>query len=231
MKDILVLYDKVKNIEGVDRFLIDSYIKVILKELNCETIEDLVNLLVDQEKKKEELYHESLELSQKMDEVLSDKKKLLEQKGLLLNELSKKNIRILVMILGVLGVAAGIAVSFFSIQSFIAAIVLVFSTARFGMNLRNKNYVSCNNNEAQLNVICELERDISSLENKNTFALLRLEDSINDITKIMDKISTFLETYASSKEETAVEELVSEVKKEEVVEEDIREKGRGRTLC
>lgn len=229
--DILKLYNKVKNIEGVDTALINSCVKAIVKDADCETLEELVCLMQEKEKEANELHDKSSELNKENYRVLEEKKRVLAEQSELRDALTKKDIVILFAIFGVMGVAAGMVAFFPGILSIIIGIVCVLIAGKIGMDAKNNIWSGYNENQKYLDELTNRECDLSSEMNQKIFMSINLMNSIQDLNKVVETIKTFLESYAKEKGITLEEELTQdEIEQVEEVSEEKLEEGKKRTL-
>lgn len=221
MKNIIDLYNNIKNINGVDIALVDAFIKTLIKKTNCETLEELVNLMQEKENDVSKLHDESIELSEKNSIVLEEQKKLLEEQSKLKRSAENKSGGIIFAILGIMGIAAGLVTVFPSILYIILAVVLVLITAKVGMDINIRNWSACRENEKKLADLEEQELDLNAKSSRNIFLLIDLTNSIQEIKNVMEDVTTFLESYAEAKGVTVEDKLTQdEVVQEETLSEE-----------
>lgn len=209
MEKILKLYETVKNIKGIDMFLIDSYIKVILQKFECETIEELVESVRAKEKEATELHNYSSELNEKLRKIMEEERSLLSHLIDLRNEATYKcTTRVLLPILGVMGVGASCVVIFFNIPSLLLSLVSLFAASRIGLSVRDKIWSEYGVNKARYEELNGQESLLSNEFNQKLFEALSLNNSINELVKTVGDITTFLETYISVTEKVDPESLI-----------------------
>lgn len=205
--------------------LIDAYIKAIIKDANCETLEELVNLKLGKEEEYNKLLNECQELNEESNRVLDDKKNSSEKCFKLREALEKKSMAILLAIFGVLGGAALVVALFPNIVSIVLAVVSVLFAGKIGMNAKANLWTSFNESKSELDELTVLESSLSNEATQKLLASLDLMNSIKDVDKVLGTVETFLESYAKSAGIILEEDLINEE-----VKEDILEESKGRSL-
>lgn len=199
MKDILKLYDELKKIEGVDLALVETYIKLALKESNCANIQELVEMITAKKVEMDAFNDKSKEYSKKLNDNSSEQKVLLNSQIIEHNSITKKSSLLLLAILGVVGIDVVVVVTLFNIPAVIFAIVSILIAAKSGLKLRSRFYTTYDKNQERLD---ELNADaiaISNELNRVLFEVVHLQDTINDLNAVVENISDFIETYISVK--------------------------------
>lgn len=211
MKDIKKLYDQVKNIKGIDMALIDAYISVILKKSGCSSIEELVELVYKKERKAAALHDSSTELNKKIFSIMEEERQLLSQQMVLKDEaVFKSTVRVLLPIIGVMGIGAACVTIFFNLPSVVLAVIALLVAAKVGLSARDRIWSEFNLCKARYDELCSQDATFSEDLNENLFASLNLNSEINDLGKIFADITTFLETYISVTEKVDPESLVQD---------------------
>lgn len=199
MKDILKLYDELKKIEGVDLALVETYIKLALKESNCANLQELVEIITAKKAEMDAFNDKSKEYSKKLNDNSSEQKALLNSQIIEHNSITKKSSLLLLAILGVVGIDVVVVVTLFNIPAVIFAIVTILIAAKSGLKLRSRFYKTYDKNQERLD---ELNADaiaISNELNRALFEVVHLQDTINDLNAVVENISDFIETYISVK--------------------------------
>lgn len=217
MENILKLYEIIKNTKGVDIALIDSYIKVILKDSECETIEELINLIKEKENEAATLHESTSELNQNLDNIMKEERKLLDQQIDLKNEASSKSIiKVLLPILGVMGIGVVCVVIFFNISVLLLALASLFAAVKIGLNAKEIIWSDYNINVAKLDELSTQEIDLNSQFNQKLYEAIGLNNSIDGLGKTVKDIVTFLETYVTVSKKNESESLTQDTTLEEV---------------
>lgn len=217
MENILKLYEIIKNTKGVDIALIDSYIKVILKDSECETIEELINLIKEKENEAATLHESTSELNQNLYNIMEEKRKLLDQQIDLKNEASSKSlIKVLLPILGVMGIGVVCVVIFFNIPVLLLALASLFAAVKIGLNAKEIIWSDYNINVAKLDELSTQEIDLNSQFNQKLYEAIGLNNSIDGLGKTVKDIVTFLETYVTVSKKNESESLTQDTTLEEV---------------
>lgn len=225
MKDILKLYNELKKIEGVDLALVETYIKLALKESNCANLQELVELIAKKKEEVDAYNKKSKEYSKKLSDNSSEQKALLNSQNIEHNSITKKSSLLLLAILGVGTIDVAVIVILFNIPAVIFAVVTYLLAAKFGLKLRSRFYKTYDKNQERLNELNDEATTISNEFNRVLFEIVHLQDTINDLNAVVENISDFIETYISvktnpeslSQEEDLVDETI-EIDSQETVE-------------
>ncbi len=216
--NILELYEKIKNIKGVDIALLDSYLKVILKDADCESVEELFQKISEYNYSLEQKKNESEELSSKLDCIMNLKSQLITEKIEIRDLATAKSMLLLLGVFIIMAIAAAsIAINFTLLTCVIAAASVVISGFTY-TKINNKIMQTYYDILDKCDKTDEEEKTYSLDHNKVVEDLLSLNEQGRILNKVNDEACTFINTYLDSILESKedAEKLEVDSEKEEV---------------
>lgn len=196
--NILELYEKIKNIKGVDIALLDSYLKVILKDADCESVEELFQKISECNDDLNKNQESSNTLRANLDSIMESKKNIQIDKNLIKYLVSWKSLFVLFLVFTVMALAAtGIAINF-SLLSVVVGIASVGLSGFVFIKINNKIMQPYYDLVEKSDKLDEEEKSINLEYNQVIEDLLSLNEQRSLLNKVNDEASTFINTYLNN---------------------------------